>query len=147
MGKSATITENFAADPLAHGWQIYGDTNLFRWNSMNQNLAVTWDSSQTNSYFYLPLGTILTKSDAFSLAFDLQLSDIADNSPQIAVGLFNFANPTNANFTSCPAATQFPKSFRVRLFRRQWQRSAVHRRHVDRHQCEFYEQKGFLFRL
>jgi hypothetical protein len=103
-GKAMTLTENFATDPLASGWQIYGDTNLFYWNSTNQNLDVTWDSSQTNSYFYRPLGTILAKSDAFSVAFDLQLSDIADNSPQIVVGLFNFANATNGNF-SRPAVT------------------------------------------
>jgi hypothetical protein len=101
---ATTLTENFATDPLASDWQIYGDTNLFHWDSTNQNLDVTWDSSQTNSYFYRPLGTILAKSDAFSLAFDLQLSNIADNSPQIVVGLFNFANATNANF-SRPAAT------------------------------------------
>ena len=77
---------------------------MFHWDSTNQNLDVTWDSSQTNSYFYQPLGTILAKPDAFSLAFDLQLTGIADNSPQIVVGLFNFANATNANY-SRPAVT------------------------------------------
>ena len=102
--RATILTENFTADPLQNGWQIYGDTNLFSWDSINQNLDVTWDSSQTNSYFYRPLGTILAKSDAFSLAFDLQLTDIADNSPQIVVGLINFANATNANF-SRPAVT------------------------------------------
>ena len=101
---AATLTEDFSADPLQNGWQVFGDSNLFHWDSTNQNLDVTWDSSQTNSYYYEPLGTILANSDAFSLAFDLQLSDIADNSPQIVVGLFNFANATNANF-SRPAAT------------------------------------------
>jgi hypothetical protein len=103
-GKPATITEDFAANPLAHGWRVYGDTNLFRWDPTNQNLAVTWDSSQTNSYFYQPLGTILAKSDAFSISFDLQLTNIADNSPQIAIGLFRFASATNAGF-SRPAVT------------------------------------------
>jgi hypothetical protein len=104
VGGAATLEEDFSSDPLQNGWKMFGDTNLFQWNSTNQDLAVTWDLSQTNSYFYRPLGTILAKSDAFSLAFDLQLSDIADNSPQIVVGLFNFANATNANF-SRPAAT------------------------------------------
>ena len=85
------------------GWRVYGNTNLFQWNSTNQNLAVTWDSSQTNSYFYQPLGTILAKADAFSVAFDLQLSGIANNSPQIAIGLFNFSNAAVTNF-SRPAA-------------------------------------------
>ena len=70
---AATITENFSANPLQNGWQIFGDTNLFQWDSTNQNLAVTWDSSQTNSYFYHPLGTILTRNDDFSLAFDLAI--------------------------------------------------------------------------
>jgi hypothetical protein len=104
VGRSATLTEDFATNPFARGWRACGNTNLFRWDSASQNLAVTWDSSQTNSYFYLPLGTILAKSDAFSVAFDLQLTDIADDSPQIVVGLFNFANATNATF-SRPAAT------------------------------------------
>jgi hypothetical protein len=51
IGGAATISENFANDPLRNGWQIFGDTNLFQWDSTNQNLDVTWDSSQTNSYF------------------------------------------------------------------------------------------------
>src|SRR3569832_1091645 len=76
-GKAATLTEDFSTNPLGHGWRIYGNTNLFHWNSTNHNLAVTWDPSQTNSYFYQPLGTILAKADAFSLSFDLQLSAIA----------------------------------------------------------------------
>jgi hypothetical protein len=103
-GKAATLTEDFGINPLGHGWRIYGNTNLFHWNSTNHNLAVTWDPSQTNSYFYQPLGTILAKVDAFSLSFDLQLSAIADNSPQIAIGLFNFTSATNSTF-SRPAAT------------------------------------------
>ena len=100
---AAVITEDFSADPSQNGWQIFGDTNLFQWDSINQNLAVTWDSSQSNSYFYHPLGTILARSDDFSVAFDLQLISIADDSPQLAVGLFNFNNATNAVF-SRPAA-------------------------------------------
>ena len=103
-GKPATVTEDFATNPLAHGWRVYGDTNLFRWDPTKQNLGVTWDSSQTNSYFYLPLGTILAKSDAFSVSFDLQLTNIADSSSQIAIGLFRFASATNSSF-SRPAAT------------------------------------------
>ena len=55
---ATTITENFASNPLAHGWKIFGDTNSFVWNSASHNLAVTWDSRRTNSYFYQPLGTI-----------------------------------------------------------------------------------------
>lgn len=99
-----TLTENFAGNPLTNGWKIYGVTNLFQWSSANQNLAVTWDNSKTNSYFYKPLGTILAKSDAFSVAFDLRLTSIASDSPQIAIGLFNYSKATNSSF-SRPAAT------------------------------------------
>jgi hypothetical protein len=103
VGGAATFTENFSADPLQNGWRIFGDTNLFAWDSTNQNLAVTWDSSQTNSYFYKSFGTILARSDDFGISFDLQPADIAigvnpakTNTFEIAVGFINFANATNA---------------------------------------------------
>src|SRR6266571_5313220 len=32
-GRAATLTENFATNPLGRGWQIFGDTNLFLWNA------------------------------------------------------------------------------------------------------------------
>ena len=54
--RAATISEDFSSDPLKNGWQIFGDTNLFRWDAANRVLDVTWDSSQPNSYFYHPLG-------------------------------------------------------------------------------------------
>src|SRR5207302_1845317 len=73
---SAVITEDFASDPLGRGWISQGDGSLFRWNSTNQNLEVTWDSSRTNSFFYVPLRTILAKSDDFSFSFDIRLKDI-----------------------------------------------------------------------
>jgi len=102
--EAATITEDFFADPLQNGWQIFGDTNLFQWDSTNQNLDVTWDSSQTNSYFYKSLGTILARSDDFSLSFDLQLNDIAwSGSAELSVGLFHLSDATNPAF-SRPAA-------------------------------------------
>lgn len=103
---AATITEDFSADPLQNGWQIFGDTNLFQWDPTNQNLDVTWDSSQTNSYFYKPLGTILAKSDGFSLSFDLQLNDLAwSGSPELSVGLFHFSDATNSVFSRPSANT------------------------------------------
>jgi hypothetical protein len=65
-------------------------------------LQVTWDSAQTNSYFYRPLGTILAKEDDFSLEFDLRLSDIVTNARsgpfEIAVGFFKLAETTDPNF-------------------------------------------------
>src|SRR5947208_73754 len=74
--RAVKITEDFSADPRPRGWQIFGDGNLFHWNSTNQNLEVTWDSSRTNSYFSRPLGTTLARTDDFSLGFDLRLDDI-----------------------------------------------------------------------
>ena len=104
-GKAAQWSETFTVDPLAHGWKIFGDTNFFQWDSTNQNLAVTWDSAQTNSYFYQPLGTILTKADDFGFSFDLQLADIAIGvnagklyTFELAVGFLNQSVATNANY-------------------------------------------------
>ena len=103
-GRSATITENFSANPLAHGWQIFGNTNLFQWDATNQNLDVTWDSSQTNGYFFRPLGTILARSDDFSISFDLQLADITigvnpakTNTFELAVGFLNSISAASTN--------------------------------------------------
>lgn len=95
-----TITENFSGNPLQNGWQIFGDTNLFQWDSTNQNLNVTWDSSQTNSYFYLPLGKTLAKSNSFCLQFDLNLTDAsAVGYFEMAIGLCNFSDSTSAGFS------------------------------------------------
>src|ERR1017187_10525384 len=40
--RAATIVEDFSTNPQTNGWQVFGDTNLFYWNSTNQNLEVTW---------------------------------------------------------------------------------------------------------
>jgi hypothetical protein len=94
------INEKFSVNPLQNGWQIFGDTNLFQWDSTNQNIAVTWDSSQTNSYFYHPLGATFTKADSFCVMFDLNLADEdAVGYFQIAIGLCNFADATSPNFS------------------------------------------------
>jgi hypothetical protein len=106
--RAAAITENFAADPLQNGWQIFGDTNLFQWDPARQVLDVTWDSSQPNSYFYHPLGTILGTNDDFSMSFDLYLTDYAAGgfAFQLAAGMQNFGEATNSDFlvgTGCDA--------------------------------------------
>jgi hypothetical protein len=106
-GTAATLAENFAANPFQDGWRIFGDTNLFEWDSTNRNLDVTWDSSQCNSYFYHPLGTILAINDNFSLEFDLQLSGANATGMlgfELAVGLFNFSDATNSTFSRPLAA-------------------------------------------
>jgi hypothetical protein len=103
---ATVINEKFSADPLSSGWQIFGDTSLFQWDSTNENLAVTWDSSRTNSYFYHPLGATFTQADGFCVLFDLKLND-ADASGyfQIAVGLCNYAEATGTNFSRANAAS------------------------------------------
>jgi hypothetical protein len=97
---AVTFSEDFAVNPAADGWKIFGDTNLFQWNPTNQNLEVTWDSSQTNSYFCHSIGTILTSNDAFSLQFDLRLDDVTVGGYgfELAVGFLNFADATRASF-------------------------------------------------
>lgn len=103
---AVTFTENFSSDPATNGWQIFGNTNLFQWDSTNQNLRVTWDSSQTNSYFYRPLGTILARDDDFQLSFDLTFEDYAGGvrpgklgAFEAAIGFLNLDNATHTNFS------------------------------------------------
>jgi hypothetical protein len=102
---AVTITENFSSDPLGRGWTVFGNTNLFQWDATNQNLRVTWDSSQPNSYFYHSLGTMLDRQDDFSIEFDLNLSDIAGGTEpgttgpmQIGLGFLNFQAAINSSF-------------------------------------------------
>jgi len=99
------ITEDFSTDPFRNGWSVFGDANLFQWDYTNQDLRVTWDSSQPNSYFYHPLGTILARDDDFSMAFDLRLADIGPgpqtnytNTFEIALGFLNLAQASQTNF-------------------------------------------------
>src|ERR1044071_3767730 len=101
----ASLVEDFSAEPGGRGWRSSGMASLFQWNRTNQNLEVTWDSSRTNSFFFRRLGTILTKSYDFSFGFDLRLSDIhygtsagKTDTFEIAIGLFNSSNITNANY-------------------------------------------------
>jgi hypothetical protein len=102
---AAVIAEDFALDPSQDGWRIFGATNLFHWNAASQNLEVSWDSSQPNSYFYHALGTILSRQDDFSLAFDVRLDHIgpgpdtnkASTFP-IAIGFLNLEEATQINF-------------------------------------------------
>jgi hypothetical protein len=105
LAGAVTFTEDFSTNPLANGWQIFGNASLFNWNPTNQNLEVIWDSSQTNSYFYHRLDTILTDNDSFQLGFDLGLLDavIGTNPDQpytfeVAVGFLNLDNATRTNF-------------------------------------------------
>lgn len=99
--RATTITENFTNDPSLDGWQVFGDTNLFQWDSTNHVLDVTWDSSQPNSYFYRPLGLTLTTNDSFCVQFDLQVNDAIAGGygAPLAVGLLHLSDATNAWFS------------------------------------------------
>jgi hypothetical protein len=100
-----TFTETFNTPPESNGWSLFGNASLFQWNSENQNLEVTWDSSQPNSFFHRPLGTILSRHDDFSLAFELRLDEISFGTTpdkpyafQIAVGFLNHSTATGKGF-------------------------------------------------
>lgn len=94
---AATLSENFAHNPLDQGWQVFGETNLFQWDATNLAMDVTWDSTQPNSYFYHSLGRTVTTNDGFCLVFDLQVNDAVafNGGAQLAIGLLNFAEATN----------------------------------------------------
>jgi hypothetical protein len=102
--RAMTFTENFTNNPAQNGWQMFGDTNLFTWDSTNDAMDVTWDSTQPNSYFYRPLGTTLTIADCFTVSFNIQLNDISyETYPfypmNLALGLFNYNEATNSGFS------------------------------------------------
>jgi len=96
--RADSIQEDFSVSPETRGWKEFGHTNLFSWDSTNQNLQVTWDSSFGNSYFYRPLGTILTRDDDFSFSFDVHFDEFDAGSFELAVGFLNFANASSPSF-------------------------------------------------
>ena len=105
LAGAMTFQEDFSHDPLTRGWRVFGPTNLFQWDATNQNLAVTWDSAQSNAYFQLPLGNILGRDDDFSLGLDLRIDDavagIYPGKPstfELAFGLQNMEQAEQTNF-------------------------------------------------
>ena len=70
--RRAVLLRFGTSDPLRQGWKYHGDRSLFSWESVAGRMAVTWDSSHSNSYFYLPLMTVLGRTDSFELGFDLE---------------------------------------------------------------------------
>ena len=103
--RGTTLTETFASDPTQTGWRTTGDSNLFDWQADTEDLAVTWDSARSNSFFYLPLNTILSRSDSFTLGFTIRLDDIAAGTTtgkpytfEIAIGLLNLSKATRTGF-------------------------------------------------
>jgi hypothetical protein len=84
-------------------WAVFGDASLFKWDSQNAVLNVTWNSARPNSYFYRPLGFVLTDRDDFSLSFTLILDEVAIGTSagkpytfEVSVGLLRLADATHA---------------------------------------------------
>lgn len=149
---ASVLQEDFTTDPLAAGWRVFGDSRLFTWDAGVGHLQVTWDSRQTNSYFYRPLGTVLDKDDDFSFAFDLRLLELTPginpakaNSPfQIAVGFIRLADRHGSGF---PAGLGFSiaQSRRVQFLSRPGRRLAMgavpHRRPMRSHRSQLVERR------
>lgn len=88
------IKADFQSSPFTNGWRLVGDTSFVRWDATDQSLAVSWDSSRSNSFFVLPLPMSLAAADDFSFAFALTLADAGPRDPdqrpaaiQLAFGL------------------------------------------------------------
>ena len=96
---SVEILTSFTADPAQQGWKTFGNSNLFKWNSTNGCLDVTWDSSKSNSYFYYPIGTVLTRKDDFAMEFDLTINDISTSFDQMALGFLNLGDAASSEFS------------------------------------------------
>ncbi|MDB6040538.1 MAG: hypothetical protein JWM99_4379 [Verrucomicrobiales bacterium] len=105
VAQIVAISENFDLDPLHSQWTVFGDADLFRWNSIEKNLEVIWDSARPNSYLRFPLNTIVTRHDDFSVSLDLLLNDIAAGANpdkpgtlQLAFGFQNSADAAKTNY-------------------------------------------------
>lgn len=85
--------EEFDHDPTQHGWQAVGAADLFQWEAIAGTLRVHWDSSRSNSFFVLPLGTTLSTADPFAFEFEITLDSVGPRVPerpsilQVAAGL------------------------------------------------------------
>jgi hypothetical protein len=102
---AAEWTEEFATDPSLRGWRVHGDGSLFQWSAANGDVAVTWDSSKTNSFFYRSLGTVLAETDPFEVGFDVLFSEITaggsdgtGGSFELAFGLYGSAAAFRTNY-------------------------------------------------
>jgi hypothetical protein len=101
---AALVYEKFATNPALDGWRSFGNTNLFQWDATNHVLDVTWDSTQSNSYYFHPLDRTYTKADSFCVQFDLNFADdVAVGYFELAIGLGNFPQLTSANFSRANA--------------------------------------------
>src|SRR5829696_5189271 len=97
----ATFTESFTAEPGA--WQTW-NAGAFRWDADAQNLAVTWDSRETNALFYYKLPFALTRRDSFQAEFTLRFDDLTlgidptkNSTFPICFGFLNVREATRTN--------------------------------------------------
>jgi hypothetical protein len=96
------IKEDFSSDPIDRSWKAFGASELFQWNSAAERLQTTWDSSKTNSFYYLPLPYAVDSNDDFEVSLDFMLDDLAiGTSPgkaytfELAVGFFRWEDARN----------------------------------------------------
>jgi hypothetical protein len=98
----ATFSDSFVTEPTE--WQIW-NPGAFRWDANAQNLAVTWDSRQTNAFFYYKLPMTLTRADNFQVEFTVRFDDLMlgidptknDTFP-ICIGFLNLREATRTNY-------------------------------------------------
>lgn len=102
---AATLRETFATSPFERGWQTTGEAGLFGWDPAKEALSVAWDSGRSNSFALLPLGITLSRSDAFTLGFDLWLDELSvgvnpakPHTFEVSAGLLNLADATAPGF-------------------------------------------------
>lgn len=98
----ATFTETFSTAPTA--WQVW-NPGAFQWNAAAQNLQVTWDSRQTNAFFYYKLPMLLTRRDDFQMEFSLRFDDLTigidpakKSTFPICIGFLNAREATRTNY-------------------------------------------------
>ena len=97
--------ETFDSDPLTKGWSVHGDKSLFEWDEDSESLRVKWDTERPNSFFYKPLGRVLTESNSFAFTFQITLDSVKagylEGKPytfQVALGLLNISSAIDKNF-------------------------------------------------
>ncbi len=99
------FVEMFDTDPSARGWAVHGDATLFDWDGVGQRLAVTWDSSRSNSFFARQLPAPVGVEDDFAFGFEIELEEHAvgvdparPGTFQIALGLLRLSQATAPGF-------------------------------------------------
>ena len=97
--------ETFDLDPLTKGWSVHGDKSLFEWDEDSESLRVKWDTERPSSFFYKPLGRVLTESNSFAFTFQITLDSVKagylEGKPytfQVALGLLNISSAIDKNF-------------------------------------------------